>query len=59
VADGWDRRLRRSIHVSDLGDIFSERLVDRPAKGDWRILPAGRDNLHSLEHPEEFRQAAE
>ena len=59
VSDGWDQKLRRSVASGRSPDIFSDGLVDRPAKGVWRILPAGRDFLHSLEHPAEFKEAAE
>jgi hypothetical protein len=59
VSDGWDRKLRGSIASSHTLDIFSDGLADRPAKGVWRILPAGRDYLHALENPLELKQAAE
>lgn len=58
-ADDWEAKLRRSIPANNPCDIFSGGLVDRPAKGVWRILPAGRDYLRSLEHSFEFREAAE
>lgn len=59
AADGWERKLRQSMPRHRSRDIFSNGLVDRPAKGVWRILPAGRDYLHSFENPLEFEQAAE
>ena len=57
--DGWEAKLRRSIPSNRPREIFSDGLADRPAKGVWRILPAGRDYLHSLEDPFEFDEAAE
>jgi hypothetical protein len=59
VADGWDRRQDWSGSGNRSPDIFSDGLVDRPARGVWRILPAGRDYLQALETPVEFKQAAE
>ncbi|MDQ8726237.1 hypothetical protein [Bradyrhizobium sp. LHD-71] len=58
-ADEWEARLRRSIPTHHPCDIFSGGLVDRPARGVWRILPAGRDYLRSLEPSFEFKKAAE
>jgi hypothetical protein len=57
--DGWSARLRRSIPSNRPRDIFSDGLVTRPSRGHWRISPAGRDYLHSLEHPFDFEEAAE
>jgi hypothetical protein len=58
-ADGWERKFRRSMQGSRPPDIFSDGLVERPGKGVWRITAAGRDYLHLLESPLEFRVAAE
>jgi hypothetical protein len=58
-SDGWETKLRASIPSNRPRDIFSDGLVDRPAKGIWRISPAGRHYLHSLENPFEFVEAAE
>jgi hypothetical protein len=57
--DGWERKLRRSIPSRPPREIFSDGLVDRPAKGIWRITQAGRDYLYLLESPLEFEEAAE
>jgi len=57
--DGWERKLRRSIPNRQPREIFSDGLVDRPAKGIWRITQAGRDYLYLLESPLEFEEAAE
>ena len=57
--DGWTDRLRRSIPSNRPRDIFSDGLVTRPSRGHWRISPAGRDYLQSIEHPFEYEEAAE
>lgn len=57
--DGWSDRLRRSIPSNRPRDIFSDGLVTRPSRGHWRISPAGRDYLQSIENPFEFEEAAE
>lgn len=57
--DGWNERHRHSIPRHSGRNIFSDGLVTRPSKGKWRISPAGRDYLSSLEYPFEQRQAAE
>jgi hypothetical protein len=57
--DGWSDRLRRSIPSNRPRDIFSDGLVTRPARGRWRISPAGRDYLRSIENPFDYEEAAE
>lgn len=58
-SDGWEAKLRSSIPSNRPRDIFSDGLVDRPARGVWRISPTGRDYLYALENPFGFEEAAE
>jgi hypothetical protein len=59
IAAGWERRFRRSILTGSSPCIFSDGLADRPAKGVWRILPAGREYLQSFEKAHEIEEASE
>ncbi|MDZ4057590.1 MAG: hypothetical protein U1D69_11645 [Polynucleobacter sp.] len=56
--DGWIGRLARSIPPDGPRDIFSNGLVTRPSPGRWRLSPAGRDYLRSIEN-DGYKQAAE
>lgn len=57
--DRWDLRLRGSLPANRPQDIFSDGLVSRPSAGVWRITPAGRDYLRSIENPLDYDQAAQ